>query len=67
MASAAIDPRAPVAPPGSASVDPTGRSPRDRRGPRDGRRPPAPPAPPPRADDDLDEPPPPRGRLDILA
>jgi hypothetical protein len=63
--SAAIDPRPPVGPPGSARVDPSGRSPRDRRGPRDGRRPAAPPAPPP-ADDDLDVPPP-RGRLDILA
>jgi len=62
----AIEPRAPVAPPGSARVDPPDRSPRDRRGPRDGRRAPARRSPP-RADDDLDEPPPRRGRLDILA
>jgi hypothetical protein len=67
MASAAIDPRAPVAPPGSATVDSTSRSPRDRRRPRDGRRPAAPPAPPPSAEDDPEEPPPVRGRLDILA
>ena len=66
-ASAAIEPRSPVPAPGTARVDPMGRSPRERRGPRDGRRAPARPVRPPTEDDDLDAPPPPRGRLDILA
>jgi len=66
MVSAAIEPRAPVPPPGSASVDPTSRGRPDRRGPRDGRRP-ASPRQPVRDEDEPEAPPPAPGRLDILA
>jgi hypothetical protein len=66
MTAAPIEPRAPVAPPAGAGVDPAGRSRRDRPGPRDGRRPrPRPPAR--EADEEPEAPAPAPGRIDILA